>query len=1136
MSLVQRGALVLLLLFGPPPAGSMALRGLQDVSDEDRCAGAVEGYTVEPGSWANDRGDASGMPWEAQGGLQDCAAQCTLMREQWRSGPRGAVHDCAGFNFAELGGVCRLLDPARGGALSLRPQDESCPYRGTCYCLYRPNDEAAPASPPPPPPSPVAPPPPPPPPPVAPPPPPPVVPSTPQPAPATPPPLSPAGTCEDLPPSSLELPCLNLTDTEVREFVLQDASPGHHTVQMHGHAHVEANGLHLDGFGDYAAVVDPAPYAQDATFTVSLWLTKPRVSGGCSGGIYEYLFSQAGAQFPGVNPDPASPTVSIYIGCDGNCNGNQHACHGWSSVAGNIIRHNLVDNAGHTAIFDFPLRHSGDFDTVTAVWIHTVMVVTPASVVTFDDGDQVLSDVYGYYAPPVNGVPQIALTATNTAYPDPNHLRSSFTEFTLQNPLVLGGRHDLDGERHFQGRMAMIQVFDVAIGPAQALCLFNVGDSFLPQITTALEAFQSNPYTVSGKRFWCWDYTYRLEDLRATTLEACAARCRDSTRCLSFDYDHVSRYCKLNTISASDAVDRGAFAEAPNQDIAHYDAVQDDELALEAAASASLPAVEGDASASSANDSAWVATQASTACPMREVSYPYNWTDLSTYERAHQIQHQEWQGIGSDHSDDGWVDVPLEWTFMWYGLEESLISIGSNGLVTFGTPQLAFGGTQPVPCRGASDRCTLAAGGGGGVDGLIAVFWTDLDPGESGTVFYAVEHPYTAEAAMVIQWVETSYFGAQDDQPTATFELMLYPSGDVVMQYQDVGAEECQDRRGAGECVWSEVSVGWEDRSGTRGHQILWDEWPAARTAYRIPACAHSGDDTAPPVVQSTSGWSTHRSGDVRFWPYFDSACTSSALATVCTLQTQDAFAHTEGDCQGSATEPAPLHVAGEEDCDSGDPACVCALACIDRGLMACGGFSLHHNSSVCTLYPQGGCAHGSLQLDRLYSSDVYVTRLDGWGHGTASVSAAGGEPDMERPWTGKAIRELEPFIIGCCVMVLLVLLGRTLAPVKGRSISDSVDAWYAARQDLRPPPVRPDAGPRQQDAVPRERTRASAAGAGVGLAGAPPAERHEPPPPRPPIFMFGAGGGGSTGGACGGGSGGESLENPLAARSGDDL
>jgi len=215
-------------------------------------------------------------------------------------------------------------------------------------------------------------------------------------------------------------------------------------------------------------------------------------------------------------------------------------------------------------------------------------------------------------------------------------------------------------------------------------------------------------------------------------------------------------------------------------------------------------------------------------------------------------------------------------------------------------------------------------------------------------------------------------------------------------------------------------------------------------------------------------------------------------------------------------------------------------MACIDSG--SCGAFSMRHNDSVCTLYAGSTCTGNQLKSDRLYPSDLYRKMTRAVSH-TGAYPGSSGEPedgDMSRPWTGRLIRDAEPIIFGIMALAFVVLLGRTLAPVKGRSISDSVDAWYAARQDMRPQAQahRTDAGPaRQREASPRVVQQGRGAAAGAAPAGPPPA-RQAPPPPRPPTFVFGHGGGEAaeeaTGGASGGGGGGggaaETLENPLAA------
>ena len=54
------------------------------------------------------------------------------------------------------------------------------------------------------------------------------------------------------------------------------------------------------------------------------------------------------------------------------------------------------------------------------------------------------------------------------------------------------------------------------------------------------------------------------------------------------------------------------------------------------------------------------------------------------------------------HSVPFRYDVQLDWGFTWYGREEHTITIGTNGVLSFGTPQYMYGGSEPVPCHGHS--------------------------------------------------------------------------------------------------------------------------------------------------------------------------------------------------------------------------------------------------------------------------------------------------------------------------------------------------------------------------------------------------------------------------------------------------
>ena len=79
-------------------------------------------------------------------------------------------------------------------------------------------------------------------------------------------------------------------------------------------------------------------------------------------------------------------------------------------------------------------------------------------------------------------------------------------------------------------------------------------------------------------------------------------------------------------------------------------------------------------------------------------------TDITPADVGTLIGFNDWTSGGRNTwaADDGWFDVELKWGFTWYGTEENTITIGTNGVLSFGTPQYMYGGSEPVPCHGHS--------------------------------------------------------------------------------------------------------------------------------------------------------------------------------------------------------------------------------------------------------------------------------------------------------------------------------------------------------------------------------------------------------------------------------------------------
>eukprot|EP01046_Picozoa_sp_COSAG06_P033626 COSAG06_NODE_3445_length_5332_cov_5.351424_3_plen_1421_part_00 len=229
------------------------------------------------------------------------------------------------------------------------------------------------------------------------------------------------------------------------------------------------------------------------------------------------------------------------------------------------------------------------------------------------------------------------------------------------------------------------------------------------------------------------------------------------------------------------------------------------------------------------------------ACPTDYTS-DYYWYDIST--TGTEIMDDQWSNpLNTWNHDDGFVDVPLPFAFMWYQQEEPTVTIGTNGMLSFGTAHLRNGGSEPIPCInlcGNNNYGSHANHADWGIDGVIAPYWADINPGssldgvdENGAVFHQV-----FSASFIAQWNECTYW-TPDNNPTAqTFEAILFSDGGVVFSYKTMSPDHLS---------WSVESVGYEDGSGTQGVQISYGEIPVSGTTYYIPPVC-TDFPTPPPV------------------------------------------------------------------------------------------------------------------------------------------------------------------------------------------------------------------------------------------------------------------------------------------------
>lgn len=209
---------------------------------------------------------------------------------------------------------------------------------------------------------------------------------------------------------------------------------------------------------------------------------------------------------------------------------------------------------------------------------------------------------------------------------------------------------------------------------------------------------------------------------------------------------------------------------------------------------------------------------------------PFDWVDLNSIGVC---RVGSAAGCPADVAigDDGFIDVVLPVDvfpngFPFYGGRKTAVRVSANGYLTFSGEHLTYGDTQAIPSRGLPND-------------LIAVYWTDLDPSEQGSIY-----TWADTNRWIVEWHQIPLWGQPDSGPAsvaATFEAILYPSGEIRMQYQSTPRSTRE-----GDDVRSSPAVGIENVDGSEGEQIAWNDatFPVANTAITIPSECEIGGGT----------------------------------------------------------------------------------------------------------------------------------------------------------------------------------------------------------------------------------------------------------------------------------------------------
>jgi hypothetical protein len=150
----------------------------------------------------------------------------------------------------------------------------------------------------------------------------------------------------------------------------------------------------------------------------------------------------------------------------------------------------------------------------------------------------------------------------------------------------------------------------------------------------------------------------------------------------------------------------------------------------------------------------------------------YNWIDISG------------TGTGITLADDNFGGpYPVGFTFPFYGTGNDSFYLGSNGFISFGAGSSTFTNQCSLPSATIPNN-------------LIALMWDDLDPGDNFDQVYYESFPLcpaiSPEPCLVVQYQNYHHWPGVLGGGTiaGTFQAVLFASGDILIQFQDAGAEE----------------------------------------------------------------------------------------------------------------------------------------------------------------------------------------------------------------------------------------------------------------------------------------------------------------------------------------------------------
>eukprot|EP01051_Picozoa_sp_SAG22_P008553 SAG22_NODE_658_length_8076_cov_4.575279_4_plen_300_part_00 len=197
-----------------------------------------------------------------------------------------------------------------------------------------------------------------------------------------------------------------------------------------------------------------------------------------------------------------------------------------------------------------------------------------------------------------------------------------------------------------------------------------------------------------------------LNQANMTSPYECQTRCQNTEGCVGFAYEY--EYEPDDQTYYHECYVKNAFANAHSSSTAAaYAGCSGDDCALSEEDVALcmeypyIPWTEPDGDYHSASGLADCE-------PAGGYKIDYMYSDIRNTGTI--IKDDQWvNALNTWADDDGMFDIPLPFGFLWYGQVEMTATVGTNGLITFGSNHLRNGGSEPIPCVGEATVMLLKA-------------------------------------------------------------------------------------------------------------------------------------------------------------------------------------------------------------------------------------------------------------------------------------------------------------------------------------------------------------------------------------------------------------------------------------------